>query len=815
MKLDHIERQPDESAIDSAKAVRAGTRATTATGSAREMQALPAVDVMIVCYNSERWLDGFVDGLSRLDYPADRLRLVCIDNGSKDRTVERLRAAATKLPFAVEIVAGGQNRGFAGGYSEAFRRGAGEYYFVVNVDTVVESDAVRRLIGALQLDATIGIAEAKQAPNEHPKYYDPITGETSWCSGACMMVRATALQQVGGFYEPFFMYAEDVDLSWRMWLHGWRCVYVPEAVVQHFTEQLDPDRNPQWQHYFSMRNGALMRVMYGSRADILYHYAAMLRVAILSRAPMWHRRLVLKAMVGSWRRLGAAWKERRTRAARGGHPWVFFNGWLYGRHARDLALAHESTDLVDALATAERRVDRPVSTTDHIVVRERVRVGGIDRRAIQMFDTAEVVFHVDVTSPTDLCGAFAAPEDAWKPDSAAVFTVRQDEEVICREELQPRGDRLPGWRPFQVRLSRAPEGRLSRIALRFEQINGLEWGLIGDLRLKHRASPMAPETGGGAGRDAPRVSIVIPTHNRCDRVGRVIRRIMTQDVPRETYEVIVVDSNSSDDTRAVLRRLEAEYDSLKARRCERPGAAAARNLGLAEARGELIILLDDDILVGSDFLRKYLAAYRWNGDRVLLGQIVAPWEDSVDPFHRYLMQAQDVNRYDFADPSDVPASYFYTACVGIPRAALRGLRFDDSFMVYGVEDIEFGYRLLRDGVRMTYVPEIEVWHEYFPHYGGFRKKKYKAGYSLGYFLEQHPGLATQFTFERRIRWMSPLVRATQWLLSPLAGLSYVFERIRYRGGPVGRLLYRWMYFDLRLRMYAGMRRFRRGATPPH
>jgi len=778
-----------------------------------EARTLPAIDIMIVTYKSARWLDGFFNSLKRLDYPAGCLRLLCVDNGSGDDTVETLRVAAAGLPFGIEIVEAGRNLGFTGGYAEAFRRGQADYFFVVNVDTVIEPDAVRLLIERLERDATIGIAEARQAPNEHPKYYDPITGETSWCSGACMMVRAAALRAVGGFDDLFYMYAEDVDLSWRMWLRGWRCVYVRDAVVQHFTEQLDPDRNPQWQHYFSMRNGAMMRVMYGTWRDIVVHYGAMLRVATLSRNPIWHRRLTVKAMLASLQRFPRAWSGRPARAHRGPHPWVFFNGWLYGRHLRDRALEQESLDLISAAETAERTMDRPGSAIEHITVEEQVRVGGVDRRAIRMSDSAEVTFHLAVTSGAELSGAIAAPDGAGGPAAAGQFSLRQDGRVIWRGEVVSDGEAKRGWQPFRVALDRSADGRPARVTLRFDQIRQLEQGVCGDLRLHHRAVDMSAAAAGSTG-DLPRVSIVIPTHNRANRLERVVRRVMAQDVPAGTFEVLLIDSRSSDETPAVVERLVAQNRSLRGFRCEQPGAAAARNIGLHESRGEMIVLLDDDILVAPDFLRRVLAAHRRHPGHVLLGRIVAPWDDCVDPFHRYLLQAEDVNRYDFRDPLDVPATHFYTGCVGIPRSALGELRFDDRFCVYGVEDIEFGYRLLSGGLRMAYVPGIDVWHDYYPRYREFRTKKFKAGYSLGYFLRQHPHLAPRFLFERRVRWLSPIMHMTQVLVVPLAALLYGLERIRYTTGPINRVLFHWIYHDLRLRMYAGMRRFNRGAAPP-
>ncbi len=648
----------------------------------------PRVDVMVVNYNGLRWIDGFMESLRRTSYPVELLRLVFVDNGSTDGSLEEARQRAVGLGPPAVFVPTGRNLGFTGGYARAFECGDAEYYFVINTDTRMAPDAIDRLIGVLTADPQVGLAEARQAPLEHPKYYDPVTGETSWCSGACVMVRAKALRSIGGgFDSTFFMYAEDVDLSWRMWLHGWKCVYVPEAVVEHFTEHLDPQRDHSIQHYYSMRNGALMRVMYGVWFEAILHYAAMFRVGTLSRNPWWHKQLTLRAALASLARLPYALRKRRSLRRLGRSQWVFFNGWLYGRHARDPALA--------------------------------------DRRDDDATDTATGV---------------------------------------------------------------------------------------GELRLK-RTVCRKPATLADIPSE-PTVTVVIPTHNRADRLSRVIDRLMAQDVPLDRFEVILVDSNSRDDTPAVSARLAERHPNLRVFRCDQPGAAAARNKGLEAAAGGLIVLLDDDILVGRGFLRQVLRAGVDHPGQVLLGRILAPWEGVCDPFHRYLLQVQDVNIYDFPDAENVPPNYFYTACVAIPREVLGGLRFDEGFQVYGVEDIEFGFRLLSGDLRMVYLPDLQVLHDYHPTYRAYRKKKHKAGYSLGYFLREHPEHAERFQFGSRFRRFYQGLRVLRTLGAPVAGLLYLWERLLYHDGPINRWLYRWWYVDLRIQLYSGLRRFRRGVPPP-
>lgn len=305
--------------------------------------------------------------------------------------------------------------------------------------------------------------------------------------------------------------------------------------------------------------------------------------------------------------------------------------------------------------------------------------------------------------------------------------------------------------------------------------------------------------------NAPELSIIIPTHNRPALLQRVVAALRDQSVSSERYEIIVADSNSSDDTPQALERLSAP--NFKSIRVDKPGAAAARNAGLNAARGEWLLLLDDDILVEKDFLKTLLDAAKRHPDGALLGFIDAPWSDSTDPFLRFLLQAQDVNRYEFSDPQNVSPQYFYTACVAFSRRLLNETRFDEQFSVYGMEDIDFGIRLLKNNARMVYVPELRVRHEYFPRFGDYRRKKRNMGRSLSYFLSKSPQHQSLFYIEPNAtrRWY----RLYRLIAAPLAGALYLLEKMLKRRGPVFGMLYTWFNRDLRVQMYNGMREHQR------
>lgn len=127
----------------------------------------------------------------------------------------------------------GENLGSAEGNNRLWRDLASDLVFILNPDTVVAPDTLVELIGPFT-DPSVGITEARQLPIEHPKDYDPVSGDTSWASGGCSMVRAEVIRDIGGYdSQSFFLYCDDVDFSWRARIAGYRVVHRPSARVFH------------------------------------------------------------------------------------------------------------------------------------------------------------------------------------------------------------------------------------------------------------------------------------------------------------------------------------------------------------------------------------------------------------------------------------------------------------------------------------------------------------------------------------------------------------------------------------------------------
>jgi GT2 family glycosyltransferase len=208
--------------------------------------------VVVPNWNGEHSLGACLDSLLRQSLLA---HIIVVDNGSADGSLQLLE----NYPD-VEIIRHDKNRGYTGGVNPGFRRAielGAEYAAPFNNDAVADKDWLKTLVEYLEEQPRAGIAACKVlgADGTHidstgDQYtvwglpyprgrgesdidkYDTQT-EIFGASGAASLYRVSMLQEIGLLDEDFFAYYEDVDLSFRAQLAGWRVAFVPAAVVYH------------------------------------------------------------------------------------------------------------------------------------------------------------------------------------------------------------------------------------------------------------------------------------------------------------------------------------------------------------------------------------------------------------------------------------------------------------------------------------------------------------------------------------------------------------------------------------------------------
>lgn len=220
------------------------------------------VAAVVVAYESGSALARCVEALLR-QHPAE---LVVVDNGSRDGSVDELRRGFPE----VAIVDPGANLGYGAAANRGAAATTAPNVLVCNSDLEVSPGAVAALTEALEQRPGCGAvgplirdASGRRYPSARrfPSHVDAAghallglfvpdnrftrayhqaelagsaeTRPVDWLSGACLLLRRTAFEEVGGFDESYFMYAEDVDLCWRLARTGWAVTYAPRAEATH------------------------------------------------------------------------------------------------------------------------------------------------------------------------------------------------------------------------------------------------------------------------------------------------------------------------------------------------------------------------------------------------------------------------------------------------------------------------------------------------------------------------------------------------------------------------------------------------------
>ncbi len=230
------------------------------------------LDISIVLFNSEPHLDGLVKSLIEQAMPLSDISLLIYDNGSSDNSVEKFEQLISPHKHQLQnynLIKNDKNLGFGKAHNLAIAQGSNDYIFILNPDTVLSKNCISNLLNTAKNDAAnVSAWEARQSPYEHPKIYNPVTLETSWVSAAALLVRRSTFDKIGGFDRHFFLYGEDVDLSWRLRDAGTQLRYVPDAVLTHNTYQ-DPMIIKPMQFIGSIRANLYLRTRFGDRQAIM------------------------------------------------------------------------------------------------------------------------------------------------------------------------------------------------------------------------------------------------------------------------------------------------------------------------------------------------------------------------------------------------------------------------------------------------------------------------------------------------------------------------------------------------------------------
>jgi GT2 family glycosyltransferase len=214
------------------------------------------ITIVVVNWNREALLAACLKSLANQTFRD--FDVVVVDNGSTDGSAALVTQLAASYPVPLNLIVNSNNRGFCAANNQGFAASRSEFVALLNNDAEAEPGWLAALEQAIRTDEAVGMVASKILVWEDPSRIDKVghliypdgqnrgrgTGQVDrgqfdrleeclWPDGCAALYRRAMLDEVGGFDEEFFAYADDADLGLRGRIAGWMSLYAPGAVVRH------------------------------------------------------------------------------------------------------------------------------------------------------------------------------------------------------------------------------------------------------------------------------------------------------------------------------------------------------------------------------------------------------------------------------------------------------------------------------------------------------------------------------------------------------------------------------------------------------
>ncbi|RIK39962.1 MAG: hypothetical protein DCC55_16440 [Chloroflexi bacterium] len=236
-----------------------------------------------------------------------------------------------------------------------------------------------------------------------------------------------------------------------------------------------------------------------------------------------------------------------------------------------------------------------------------------------------------------------------------------------------------------------------------------------------------------------RISVVIPTYQRCAAVQRLLQALAHQTLPAEQFEVIVSIDGSTDGTQEMAAQLRTPY-ALQVLWQPNQGRSSARNAGIKAACGELLVMLDDDMVPTPEFLVAHQRAHAHDFYLAVMGPVPVQLAETAPPVVRYIGEKFNRHLEKLAQPGYTLALRdFYSGNFSIRREVIRAVgSFDTAFKIYGNEDLELYVRLQQASVRVVYDPAALAYQQYTKDFAALARDNIAKGRTAVLLAHKHP-----------------------------------------------------------------------------
>lgn len=250
-----------------------------------------------------------------------------------------------------------------------------------------------------------------------------------------------------------------------------------------------------------------------------------------------------------------------------------------------------------------------------------------------------------------------------------------------------------------------------------------------------------------------RFSIVIPTYNRSEKLAQCLQALFEQEFEKTQYEILVIDDGSQDDTLSIIKKMQKKSPaSLAVFSQPNQGQGIARNKGIIEAHGDIILFVGDDIVATPQLLEIHDKAHLRHPEvnAAVLGFVTWHPKLSITPLMRFMEHGGAIlgrfGGHQFAydllkGKTTADYRFFYTSNISLKRNLLERFKFDPWFSSYGWEDIELGYRLTKKGgLTLFYESSAIAYHDHMMSDEQFKNRMRAIGKSSHLIHTKYPEL---------------------------------------------------------------------------
>jgi len=242
----------------------------------------PSVSVIIPAYNGDEFLINCVVTVLKTSYPS--FEIIIVDNASTDGSLNRLRKVQAE-DHRLNIICNQKNVGFAKACNLGAINAKGKYLAFLNQDTIVDKEWIKEAVTVLEKSPEVGALQSKLMKMDDIRKIDSagvlinifgmglqigrgevdrgqysIPRQVSSGLGAALFVRRKLFIKLNGFDSLFFVLGEDGDLCTRIWLAGYKVLYVPSSVVYHKGAMSRSRESSYFNYYQTLRNSFLLLI---------------------------------------------------------------------------------------------------------------------------------------------------------------------------------------------------------------------------------------------------------------------------------------------------------------------------------------------------------------------------------------------------------------------------------------------------------------------------------------------------------------------------------------------------------------------------